>query len=343
MARQLKFLVRTLCVVAVAIAPSNANLRLLQDETGQSFDIDREAAAYKPGKVWTPSQILDQANFSKLWGKRYVTVEGWLCYVSTSGHKRYDNLPKLLEDWDVHCALVQDLPPNNKPVDEDYRKTNALTCEITPPARLAGSSELLQIKNDKRSTYRRVQVKGYLRLGTESGHEGAKTYTWQNGTMNSGHWELHPVESVETIDDGPPFKIGPSAVYAQAPASDRYKLTWENWYYNGGARGTNHGSLTGKIDKIKMAGGNSGDVEIRIVCQSGPKKGAKTLLVVPQYYVLAFDELTKSLHFRGGTATTSLNPYQPGMIAKFSGLRSWRLSSSLTEPWPVMQPVEKVE
>lgn len=325
---------RVLPVLATWLAV--ASTQPITDETGQPFTIDRDQSAYHSGDVLGVEQILSPANFSQHWDKRYVTVEAWLCYVATAT-PHYSNLPGLEADWDVHFGLVDTLPPNHQAVTQTYRKTHALTCEITPECRLVGTNSLMAIHNGSATTYRKVRVKGYLRLGTESGHEGAMSYTYGNSqTLSSGHWEIHPVESVETIDTKPHFTLGPNAVYATVPPADRFKLTWTTWKT---VSSTNYGALNGKVLALRQAADGSGDVEIDIKDTATTKK---TTVVVPQYYIFAFDSMTNTLFFRSSLGVYSQDSIKAGDVAKFSGLRSWRFTGSTPQLTPVMQPVEKI-
>lgn len=320
------------------------NLKL-DEEIGQAFSIDRASAAYRPSHKYKPSQILSSGSFGSLLGRHYVTVEGWICYVAT-GTPRYSNLPGLEADWDVHFGLIDTVPPAGVDVNAAYRKTHALTCEITPTARLSMTSALMDIHNTSKTTYRKVRVRGYLRLGSEQNHEGTADYLYNGFTLKNGHWEIHPVESVESIDSGTHFTIGPNAIYALVPPADRYKLGWSKWSYsptNQNQNTTNHGALKGRVTSMAVAADGSGDIELALTRDDG-SSGLQmaTLAVIPEYYVQHFDVAAHQLTLRPGTIGNLPNPIQLGALVTLSGLRSWRFGPS-GPPSPVMDPVEKIE
>ncbi len=339
-------LVASLIGLNLSLSKSRALPHLKLDaELGQPFSIDRAASVYRPSHKYKPSQILSIGSFASLGSRHYVTVEGWICYVAT-GTPHYSNLPGLEADWDVHFGLIDAIPPAGVVVNAEYRKSHALTCEITPTARLVMTSALKDIQNTVKTTYRKVRVKGYLRLGSEQNHEGTADYVSNGFTLKNGHWEVHPVESIESIDSKPHFTVGPDAIYAIVPPSDRYKLDWSKWSYsltNQTQNTTNHGALKGRVTSMSAASDGSGDVELALTREDG-STGLQmaTLTVIPQYYIQHFDAATHQLTLRPGTICNLSSPIQIGTLATLSGLRSWRFGPS-GPPSPVMDPVEKIE
>jgi hypothetical protein len=122
---------------------------------------------------------------------------------------------------------MQRTPTLRKPGKSD---PNGLVCEIDPVLQLDGCDAFSQIKRHDPATFRKVRVYGFLRFGTEITHSGVRPYNI-GGEVIKGHWEIHPVEKIVSIDNKPHFQIGPSAKYVSPTKSKslRYKLNDTNF------------------------------------------------------------------------------------------------------------------
>jgi hypothetical protein len=176
----------------------------------QTLTVTRNSSVYVPNKKLTPVTIID-GSFDTVSRRQYIIVEGYINYIAA--------FPKAETDGDFHFEMQSD---------KNIRKVgnadpNGLVCEIDPVLQLAGLAAFQQIKRNDPNTFRKVRVYGWLRYGTETTHSGVRPYKI-GGKPFTGHWEVHPVERIETIDGGSSFKIGPAATYVPPNVAVRYKL-----------------------------------------------------------------------------------------------------------------------
>jgi hypothetical protein len=82
-----------------------------------------------------------------------------------------------------------------------------------------------------------------------------------NGKLVSGHWEIHPVEKVESIDNKSAFKIGSSAQYVDPPEGGRYGLDDTDFPKR---TVSNYAVLRGNVKGITKSTDQSGDFEITL-------------------------------------------------------------------------------
>jgi hypothetical protein len=153
-------------------------------------------------------------------------------------------------------------------------------------------------------------------------------------TRRSGHWEIHPVEKVESIDTGTPFQIGPGARIASWPIVKRYKVTNQNF---GIPTKSNYAKLVGKVKSITR-NAESGDLYVSLQLQT------KTFTaMIPQYYVADFDTNTQTARFLHLPNFAAINyVLAPNLQTKrsFYGLKNWKFQEGLA--LPAMQPVESI-
>ena len=182
----------------------------------QVLSVTRDGSVCHSENVLSPETLLSPDNFKNTESGQYVVVEGYIDYHA-------ETWPE--PDGDYHFEMQS--------TDKEHTKnpTDGLVCEIDPVLQLEGAEALKNIDQHNQSTYRKARVYGWLRFGTESNHAGVQDYDIGNGKTISGHWEIHPVEKVETIDEKAPFKIGPEATYVKWPKQgkgtivQRYKVT----------------------------------------------------------------------------------------------------------------------
>jgi hypothetical protein len=213
---------------------------------------------------------------------------------------------------------------------------NGLVCEIDPTLRLANSAALKAIHRDDPSTYRKVRVYGYLRFGSEkTSHSGIHVYSLSNGQTIKGHWEIHPVEKVVSIDSGPSLQIGPTAKYVKPVVSHRYSLTDENFKSQ---NMSNYAGLRGTVKSI-TGPNDSGDFDVRLEVNT-----TIYTATIPQYYVQSFNAITQTLAFvhspNFAAIHYSLKPSDTKQRT-FYGLRNWTFSTG--KPVPALQPVEMIK
>lgn len=213
---------------------------------------------------------------------------------------------------------------------------DGLVCEIDPALQLSNSVMLRQIKDDK-STYRKARVYGYLRFGTEkTNHSGIKVYDIGNGATIKGHWEIHPVEKIISIDNKPTFQIGPSAQYVSVTRSKRYKLNDTNFESQ---TPSNYAALRGNVKSIKASPNQSGDLDVAFEVNS-----TTYTATIPQYYVAGFDagsQTVNLIHLANFSSIHySLKPSDTS-VRTFYGLRNWTFQPG--KAIPALQPVEMIK
>jgi hypothetical protein len=175
-----------------------------------------------------------------------------------------------------------------------------------------------------------------LRFGTEANHAGCQKYKLPNGKLVSGHWEIHPVEKVESIDNKSAFKIGSSAQYVDPPEGGRYGLDDTDFPKR---TVSNYAVLRGNVKGITKSTDQSGDFEVML------EVNTKTYTAtIPQYYVAGFDESTQTLAFVNLPNFSSINYSLAPSDQKaqtFYGLRNWQFRRS--EAIPTLAPVEIIK
>jgi len=292
----------------------------------------RPAGAYHPDAVLDPARLMSQEKFTDSARRGYVIVEGYIDYVAGTISKNSKTTKVKTEaDGDFHFEMqsTNALRPGGE-------SPNGLVCEIDPPWQLSGWNALSQISRKDPSTYRKVRVYGWLRFGTESGHSGTRTYQIGNGKTFMGHWEIHPVEMVESIDNRGAFRIGPAARITSWPIAERYKVTNTNFAKAGPS---NYAKLSGKVKRIIASADKSGDLDVWI-----ESAARRYLATIPQYYVQSFNAGTQTIAFLHSTnfaaINYSLSPSDTRMQT-FYGLRNWkfRLGTAI----PALQPVEMIK
>ena len=288
----------------------------------QTFNVTRLDPAYVPSQKLNPTQILAPARFSQTAARQYVIVEGYIDYVATAWPE---------DDGDYHFEMQKKGTQRGPSVSPD-----GLVCEIDPALQLTNSAVLRQIKDDK-STYRKARVYGYLRFGTEkTNHSGIKVYDIGNGVMIKGHWEIHPVEKIISIDNKPPFQVGPSAQYISTMRSKRYKLNDTNFQSQ---TPSNYGALRGNVKSIRASPNQSGDLDVALEVNS-----TIYTATIPQYYVASFDAGSKTVRFAHlpnfAPIQYSLKPSDT-KVRTFYGLRNWTFKQG--KATPALQPVEMIK
>jgi hypothetical protein len=303
-----------------------------QTAIGQISGHARPAGAYHSDAVLDPARLMSQEKFTDSARRGYVVVEGYIDYVAgTISQDSKTTKVKTEADGDFHFEMQSTnvLRPGGE-------SPNGLVCEIDPAWQLNGWNALSQISRKDPSTYRKVRVYGWLRFGTESGHSGTRPYQIGNGKTLTGHWEIHPVEMVEAIDNGGPFKIGPAARISSWPIAERYKVTNTNFAQAGPS---NYANLTGKVKRIIASADKSGDIDVWI--EAGARR---YLATIPQYYVQSFDANTQAITFlhlpNFATINYSLAPSDTN-TRSFYGLRNWKFR--LGTAAPALQPVEMIK
>jgi hypothetical protein len=289
--------------------------------SAQTLNVKRFDAAYVPSQKLDPTKILAPNRFSQTAARQYVVVEGYIDYVAKAWPEA---------DGDYHFEMQKTGAQRGTGVSPD-----GLVCEIDPALQLSNSAVLRQIKDDK-STYRKARVYGYLRFGTEkTGHSGIKVYDIGNGATIEGHWEIHPVEKIISIDNKPPFQIGPSAQYVSTMRSKRYKLNDTNFKSQ---TASNYGALRGNVKSIKASSNQSGDLDVALEVNS-----TIYTATIPQYYVASFNPGTKTVRFvhlpNFASIHYSLKPSDT-RVRTLYGLRNWTFKPG--KATPALQPVEMI-
>jgi hypothetical protein len=173
-------------------------LGVLSTTSAQSFRVTRDESAYHPEKILDPATLVSPDNFQDTESGGYVVVEGYIDYVAKAWPET---------DGDYHFEMQSTKKTHTK------NPKDGLVCEIDPVLRLDGAEALKEIDQRKPSTYRKARVYGFLRFGTESNHAGVQKYKLANGKLISGHWEIHPVERVESIDE-PRGRVSEGRIHA---------------------------------------------------------------------------------------------------------------------------------
>ncbi len=296
-------------------------LGLLATAKAQTFEVKRADAAYHPDSVVDPATLLSPDNFSDTESGRYVVVEGYIDYVAKAWPEK---------DGDYHFEMQTTKKLHTKNPKE------GLVCEIDPVVQLAGSEALKEIDQHNPTTYRKVRVYGFLRFGTEANHAGVQKYELPDGTIISGHWEIHPVERVQSIDDGASLSLGPSAQYVEPPADGRYGLDDTKFPKH---TVSNYASLRGTVKRITASVNQSGDVDVSLEVNN-----TTYTLTIPQYYISNFDAASETVTFVQLPNFESINySLTPGEDEQrtFYGLRNWIFHGS--QMIPTMAPVEIIK
>jgi hypothetical protein len=287
----------------------------------QAIEVSRPDAAYHPDNVLDPATLLSPHNFADTESGRYVVVEGYIDYVATTW-------PETDGDYHFEIQATKKLHTKN-PID-------GLVCEIDPVVQLEGCQALKGINPRNPATYRKARVYGFLRFGTEANHAGVQKYQLPDGSNISGHWEIHPVERVQSIDDGASLNLGPSAQYVEPPAGSRYGLDDATFPKH---TTSNYGNLRGTIKSITATPDQSGDVGISLQVNN-----TTYTLTIPQYYISNFDAASETVTFVQLPNFESINYSLAPSDAQqrtFYGLRNWKFQQS--DVVPTMAPVEMIK
>jgi hypothetical protein len=299
--------------------------------TGQIPIVGRPAGAYHPESPLDPATLMSQANFAKTSGRGYVVVEGYIDYVAGTISKDGKTTRVGTEaDGDFHFEMQStnaSRPPGESP--------NGLVCEIDPGWQLSGWNALSQISRRSPTTYRKVRVYGWLRFGTEAHHSGTRPYRFGNGKIINGHWEIHPVEKIEAIDNRGPLIIGPAGRVGSWPIANRYKVTNANFAKAGLS---NYAKITGKVERLAASADRSGDVDVWLRSAS-----RRYLATIPQYYISQFDQNSQTVSFlhvaNFASIGYSLRP-DAAKTRTLYGLRNWKFRLGVA--FPALQPVEMI-
>lgn len=313
----------TLCFL-LFVFPTGAN--------AQTLSVTRPEAIYHPNDAVDPATLMSPANFLKSASRDYVVVEGFIDYVAgTISDSTQTTKVGTEADGDFHFEMqsTNTLRPSGE-------SPNGLVCEIDPSLQLVGWNALSQIDRKVPQTYRKIRVYGWLRFGTEAGHSGVKNYSYANGKTIKGHFEIHPVEKVESIDNGTPFQIGPSAKYSPWPIANRYKVTNANF---GKPTLSNYAKITGKVKSIQASPDQSGDLYVSLLLST-----TTYTALIPQYYVSGFDPNTQTTSFVHLPNFASINYSLAPSNTKsrtFYGLKNWKFQQG--RALPALQPVEMIK
>ena len=221
----------------------------------------------------------------------------------------------------------------NKP----YTKNpiDGLVCEIHPTLQPDGFDALKEVDQHNPATYRRVRVYGFLRFGTEANHAGVQKYKLPDGSIISGHSEIHPVERVQSIDDKAALTLGPSAQNVGPPKNERYGLDDTTFPKRTVA---NYGNLRGTVKRITASADESGDVEVTLQVNT-----TNYTVTIPQYYISNLDAASQILTFvqlpNFESVNYSLTPSDTEQRT-FYGLRNWKFRQSTVVS--TMAPVEMI-
>jgi hypothetical protein len=296
-------------------------LGLLTAAKAQTFELNRADAAYHPDNVLDPATLLSPDNFSNTESGRYVVVEGYIDYVATAWPET---------DGDYHFEMQTTTKLHTK------NPKDGLVCEIDPVVQLEGSEALKEIDQHNPATYRKARVYGFLRFGTEANHAGVQKYELPDGSIISGHWEIHPIERVQSIDEGPSLTLGPSAQYVEPPAGGRYGLDDTKFPKR---TVSNYGNLRGTVKRISASADQSGDVEVLLEVNE-----TSYTLTIPQYYISNFDAASETVTFvqlpNFESINYSLAPSDDEQRT-FYGLRNWIFLGS--QVIPTTAPVEMIK
>jgi hypothetical protein len=287
----------------------------------QSFDATRPDAVYHPETLLDPASLLSPGNFSNIESGRYVVVEGYIDYHATTW-------PETDGDYHFEMQTTNKLHTKN-PID-------GLVCEIDPVVQLEGSEALKEIDQQNPATYRKVRVYGFLRFGTEANHAGVQKYKLPDGSIISGHWEIHPVERIQSIDDGPSLSIGPSAQFVTPPKGGRYGLDDTTFPKH---TVSNYGNLRGTVKEITASVDQSGDVDVSLEVYQ-----TVYTVTIPKYYISNFDVTSRTVTFvqlpNFESINYSLAPSEDEQRT-FYGLRNWKFDQS--NVISTMAPVEMIK
>lgn len=287
----------------------------------QTLEAKRQDAAYHPQEILDPKTLLSPTNFKNVESGRYVVVEGYIDYVASAW-------PEADGDFHFEMQTTNKLHTKNP--------KDGLVCEIDPVLQLEGSEALKEIKQKTPGTYRRARVHGFLRFGTEANHAGVQKYKLSNGELISGHWEIHPVERVESIDNGNALKIGPSAKYVKPRPAARY--SWDDMDFPKRTV-SNYGVLRGTVKSITKSANQSGDVDVLLEVNS-----TKYTATIPQYYISNFAPATEKVTLVKLPSFRSINyslAPSDNVQRSFYGLRNWTFHGS--QIVPTMAPVEMIK
>jgi hypothetical protein len=287
----------------------------------QTIEVGRPDAAYHPDNILDPATLLSPHNFADTESGRYVVVEGYIDYVATAW-------PEADGDYHFEMQTTKKLHTKN-PID-------GLVCEIDPVVQLEGCEALKEIDPSNPATYREARVYGFLRFGTEANHAGVQKYQLPDGSIISGHWEIHPVERVQSIDDGASLSLGPSAQYIEPPVDGRYGLDDATFLKH---TVSNYGNLRGTVKQITASVDQSGDVDISLQVNN-----TSYTLTIPQYYISNFDAASQTVTFvqlpNFESINYSLAP-SDNVQRTFYGLRNWKFRQS--DVIATMAPVEMIK
>jgi hypothetical protein len=307
-------------------------LVLLTAAKAQPLSVTRAKATYHPNDAVDPAALMSPANFLKSASRDYVVVEGYIDYVAGSiSDQTHTTKVGTEADGDFHFEMQ-----TTNAARPGGESPNGLVCEIDPALQLVGWNALSQIDRKVPQTYRKVRVYGWLRFGTEAGHSGVKDYDFGGGKPIRGHWEIHPVEKVESIDNGTPFQIGPSAKYASWPPLNRYKVTNANF---GIPTLSNYANIIGKVTRIQASPDQSGDLYVSLRLNT-----TTYTALIPQYYVSSFDSNTQTANFAHLPNFASINySLAPSNTRSrtFYGLKTWKFQQGRAVP--ALEPVEMIK
>jgi hypothetical protein len=293
---------------------------LLAATKAQTLEVKRAEGAYHPDDVLDPETLLSPANFGHTESGRYVVVEGYIDYVAKAWPEA---------DGDYHFEMQTTTKPYTK------NPKDGLVCEVHPTLQLDGYDALKNIVQDNPATYRKVRVCGFLRFGTEANHAGVQKYELPDGSSISGHWEIHPVEQVQSIDDKPGLHLGPSAQSVDPPKNGRYGLDDTTFPKRTVA---NYGNLRGTVKRITASTDGSGDVEVALQVNT-----MNYTVTIPQYYISNFDAASQTVTFvqlpNFESISYSLSPNDEEQRT-FYGLRNWKFQQSTVVS--TMAPVERI-
>ena len=287
----------------------------------QSFEAKRPDAEYHPETLLDPASLVSPGNFSNTESGRYVVVEGYIDYRATAW-------PETDGDYHFEMQTTKKLHTKNP--------TDGLVCEIDPVVQLEGSQALKEIDQHNPATYRKVRVYGFLRFGTEANHAGVQKYELPGGSIISGHWEIHPVERVQSIDSGPSLSIGPSAQFVTPPKGGRYGLDDTTFPKH---TVSNYGTLRGTVKEITASVDQSGDVDVSLEVYQ-----TTYTVTIPKYYISNFDATSRTVTFVQLPNFESINySLAPSEDAQrtFYGLRNWKFHQS--NVIATMAPVEMIK
>lgn len=290
----------------------------------------RPDGVYAPDWL-TPDQILEPNELAGVQTSTYVTVRGMAVYYSHPA------------DGDHHFSiLASNHVSPGRAVSKETLHQFGLTCEIKPAITLGNLTEIRKLRRTSPGTYRFVEVKGFLRFGTEgaSGHDAVRTFTHE-GRAITGHWEIHPVELVRSLDSKPEFASGPAANFEDPLGGTMAVL--ESWAdYPKISKQNNHVRLRARVTQIRLAADGSGDYELKLVATSGSSPRPSTWASVPPYFVESYDPAAHTLRFKPGTVAVGDSEVRVNQNRKFFGLRTWVFEAGKAYV-PRLRPVMRIE